>query len=214
MKQLIAFLVVIATSAAYCQTPSGVEKPAVKVGDRWIYSQVDLLTNLVIQTSTIEVLAVEGDTIRTRNTLANRTPTEDNSTTEDNIFDSQWNARHADGRTFKPVRPFYSFPLDVGKTWEGRLSYPNQKGDSQINSQMKGTVVGRESVTVPAGTFQTLRIVITGSYYSERAFGKRGGGGVGKWTIWYAPEVKRHVKLEYEEGRNQTRSELTEYKVN
>jgi uncharacterized caspase-like protein len=58
-------------------------------------------------------------------------------------------------------------------------------------------VVGRETIKVPAGTFQALKILVdhqwwptggTGSSYAQREGGR-------KLTVWYAPAVKRAVKF-------------------
>lgn len=57
---------------------------------------------------------------------------------------------------------------------------------------------GWEQVTVGAGTFRALRIDVTG----KRGQGIRGRGndaeGRFKMSVWYAPEVKRFVRLERE----------------
>lgn len=53
---------------------------------------------------------------------------------------------------------------------------------------------GWEQITVPAGTFRALRVESEG----RRSVGGRGGAQAGRFktTAWYAPDVKRLVKLE------------------
>ncbi len=204
-KLLLICMLLLDFTSAHAQQDS-VEQPAVKVGDRWAYERRDLLTGLVTQTSTVEVIAVEADMVRTRNT------TNDSGVTEDNVYDAQGNARHVDGRSYTPFRQFYSFPMHVGKTWASKVVYPNQRGDSQIHAEMRGTVVGWESVTVPAGSFKALKVVVDQPYFSDRRIGS-GGRGVGRHTIWYAPEVRRFVQLDYHEGSNQIRVLLTKFQV-
>jgi hypothetical protein len=184
---------------------AAVQRPSMKVGDKWAYEQRDKLTGLVRQTSTLEVVAVETDGVRARQTVNNGEPTEDNT------YDLDGNTRRADGRTFTPFRQFYAFPLHVGKTWSSRMSHPSLAGNRTINAEMKGSVVGWESVTVPAGTFKVAKIVIDQPYYSEGVTG--GGRGVGRYTIWYAPEVKRLVQLDYDERPNHLRVQLTSFEL-
>jgi hypothetical protein len=51
-----------------------------------------------------------------------------------------------------------AFPLEVGKTWNA----------IPVSSQIVGTVVARENVTVPAGTFDCYKVsmVTTSGSYS------------------------------------------------
>lgn len=60
----------------------------------------------------------------------------------------------------------------------------------------KGNVTGRESVTVPAGTFTAVKVEIISSRMatSGRTEAEREPVWV-SYRIWYAPEVKRYVKM-------------------
>ena len=61
-----------------------------------------------------------------------------------------------------------TFPstINVGDTWqhnldfEGKMSVANQEGTATGNAQTNFTALGNESVTVPAGTFDALKIQI------------------------------------------------------
>ena len=67
------------------------------------------------------------------------------------------------GRDGKPVMTFdppigYIYPLSVGKAWSTQHKVTSANGTvTDLTYSCK--VEGRESVTVPAGTFDTLRIV-------------------------------------------------------
>jgi len=65
--------------------------------------------------------------------------------------------------------------------------------------EVKGSVAGRETITVPAGTFNATRIVIThewrpgsGSVTHAAQMAQYQGGRT--LTVWYVPEIKRAVK--------------------
>ena len=73
------------------------------------------------------------------------------------------------------------FPLWAGKVFTSPFSYESKSGRSaQIKSLV--TVEGWETVTVPAGTFETLRIFQEGPNFSV--------------TYWYAPKIGMDVKFE------------------
>ena len=65
----------------------------------------------------------------------------------------------------------------------------------EVRAELEARVVGYESVTVPAGTFQALKIVMTGPY--------RGRNPEFNWlgriedTLWYSPIVRNAVRYEY-----------------
>jgi len=102
-----------------------------------------------------------------------------------------------------PARIRYVFPLAVGATWEQtyRTERPVDRQTSDIVSAV--TVAAEETVTVPAGTFRTFKIVYrhkrTGAVYYEE---------------WYSPEVNMLVRgHERLESGSRTR-ELTAYRRN
>lgn len=51
----------------------------------------------------------------------------------------------------------------------GQYALPNLSGDGEIRQRIKGTVVGWENIKVPAGTFNSIKIVLNGSYVNLRA---------------------------------------------
>jgi uncharacterized lipoprotein YddW (UPF0748 family) len=69
---------------------------------------------------------------------------------------------------------------------------------------MTVVVVGWETVEVPAGKFRALRVEATHD-------GRRNGPQV---TAWYAPEVKRYVRLIAQAVRSSREEVLLGYKLN
>jgi hypothetical protein len=84
----------------------------------------------------------------------------------------------------QPPRPQFSWPLTVGKAWEQVVSREDRTARTSRETTWAWEVQGEESVTVPAGTFQAVKIV---------ARNKRGGSLI--YEMWYAPDVKLWVRL-------------------
>lgn len=95
------------------------------------------------------------------------------------------------------------FPLAPGKTWS--FSYHFQsKPDTLVEVEQTALVTQWEDVTVPAGTFKTLRVEHSGRYKSTQ--GSQSWQGRITETYWYAPDVGRVVASEYKDttGRGTT----------
>ena len=80
----------------------------------------------------------------------------------------------------------YQWPLAQGKTWDA----PYEGAD--FDTSWSVSVQGWEDVTVPAGTFRAIRIDLKRTNSGGRRTVKQE-------TLWYAPAVKRHVRLEEHE---------------
>src|SRR4030095_13353744 len=61
--------------------------------------------------------------------------------------------------------------------------------------QLSGRVVGYETVRVPAGTFNTIRVEITQSWISQGQTHDRGEIGGRTLAIWYAAQTRRGVEV-------------------
>jgi hypothetical protein len=97
-----------------------------------------------------------------------------------------------------PPEPWYIWPLQVGQQWQHRGEY-EQAGGKQPAEDIF-VVVGAESVEVPAGTFQGLKI-------------KRTGRGGDTDEYWYVPEVRSYVRWIGRRGNVQFEERLSEYRV-
>lgn len=94
--------------------------------------------------------------------------------------------------------------LDGGLPWrEVGAAYPLVRDNPGIVWEVDGGLGGREEVSVPAGIYQTSRIEIrgknneSGGRFGARRSSNGTGTGVGRflYTLWYAPEVRRYVKI-------------------
>lgn len=90
-----------------------------------------------------------------------------------------------------------SSPLWVGKSWPATFLYTRRDG-SQAEQNRSWTVEARETIKVPAGSFDTFRIRSSGDNLSI--------------TLWYAPELQFFVRR-VTEGMVQVEQVLVEYRL-
>ena len=94
---------------------------------------------------------------------------------------------------FAPAFPAYVFPLEPGRRWSTRVEAVNPQGDVRYSVRVDAEVAGRERVSVPAGSFDAVKIVRS-IYVGDAAMP------LTETTImeteWYAPALGRAVRLE------------------
>ncbi len=116
-------------------------------------------------------------------------------------------------RSWEPFLPRFNYPLEPGKTWAQK--FISKRPDFEVENDATITVVGWESITVKAGTFNALKISYV-SWYHRKDNNARGRTAI---NVWYVPEVKRWVKLDVLERGNSgtvyadSTEELLVYKV-
>jgi hypothetical protein len=129
LRYLVVGFSMIAT-LSWAENPTKVDAPEVKVGDRWVYNEIDLYKKEKTGTETLQVAARSRDEVRATVTTG--------SGIREDVFDGEWNARIRDGRTFTPFFPSYAFPLEVGKTWTGKVTAPNRSRDGETSDRSDG----------------------------------------------------------------------------
>ena len=162
------------------------DAPALAVGDRWTYRRLDPTTGKW-RPSNFEIAEIDGREIRT---------------VSGDRFDGEWALLYARGDDFhyEPRARRFVWPMVPGAETRteyrihGSKDYPEWVNEATIR------VIGLERVTVPAGTFDTFRVEISGRYRQARANGRKGTGTF-RHLYWYAPEVKREVLRELESSR-------------
>lgn len=119
-------------------------------------------------------------------------------------FTKEWNRLVAPGLdpgawlTYSPHDFAFSFPLWEGKKWQGSYTGQGRRGMPWFTKWVE--VERWESVTVPAGTFEALKIA-----RATKVLGRQN-----RSTCWYAPEVHQAVKCE---GDLLDSSELVRYEL-
>ena len=109
-----------------------------------------------------------------------------------------------DGKISREISPsawrVVAFPLQVGQSWS--MKYVERRPIEQETESVERRCAaeGRDTVTVPAGTFATVRIVCTNALTNAWVL-----------TLWYAPFVHHMVKDEYplKSGGRSSRELLT-----
>lgn len=115
--------------------------------------------------------------------------------------------------SYEPYQASFEFPLEVGKAWNQRTNAKRETRSWVYEDSVQ--VQGWEQVKVPAGTFDTLKVVVKGTYNGQSSqFSWRGTRNL---IFWYSPVVRRPVKWTYEDGGSRTFSrdirELVSYKL-
>ncbi len=173
-----------------------VAAPEHKVGDTWVYNKIDGWTGALVfvVVSSVRDLSPRGAVIEAvvpGSTIVTRMQ-------RDPGFNLVRTETPNGVQTVSPSYPSYAFPLAIGKTWTQKASIANSaQPDKDVTAWFEGRVVGWELVTVPAGTFDAVRIELKANY--------RASSGEGNWNgtitdrLWYAPAVRNAVKYEYQD---------------
>ena len=167
------------TSTATTAAAIGVEAPIWKLGDEWTFcwesptgkgayvwsvdreDMVDGVPHYVIKQGTREIFYRTADLAYTRETVHGTVV-----------------------RQHTPSRLRYVWPLEVGKTWEQAFREDRPVDRKTNEREDVASVEAEETVTVRAGTFQTLKIV----YRDKRT-------GAIRYEEWYSPDVKAPVQI-------------------
>ena len=197
--RLILFLTLgVLLPGAAAQAPAErLEGPAVKVDDAWIYNKINGWNGELEDISVVRVKEVTAQGILLQATaLDGSSPALIRRTAGFNVFSIE--APNL-VRTMRPHYPNFSFPLWVGKTWEGKVAFESSDQPAKmVQAELRARVAGYETVTVPAGTFYALKIVIEGAYWAQNL--------EYNWTgriedmLWYAPQVRNAVRYEYRDS--------------
>jgi hypothetical protein len=172
--------------AGYCAAQTIDPRP-IRVGDRWSYDIKDDLTGDLRHAITVVVGEVNDKEITTLVTARGK----DRPRTM--VYDLDW-GRIDDGVwMLRPSGIGIRKPLQIGQEWRSDANGINLRSDQAFRAAGVAKVVGREQVTVPAGTFDTFRVEMT-----VRAINTRDQSILETWTfrVWYAPEVNRWVRRE------------------
>lgn len=158
------------------------DSPVAMTGDMWVYKSYNTVNGW--GTTRYRVIGTGDNEIRLEHLFFQY----ENVTT----LTKDWNLVSTRGRsggfTYSPFEPLYRFPLEPGKRW--RESYRQEGAGGPFAHELAAEVKGWETVTVPAGTFDALRI----DYTNQTT------GGITATTtrsLWYSPQVKWVVRDEF-----------------
>lgn len=182
-------------SSAAPQSDAGpdqtVKAPALAVGDTYVMESTNHANPNLSYVAERKIVGVEADRIKVtfRNVKSDLVRMLE--------YDRQWNliafrGPSGEGYEYQPPIKYYDFPLKPGKRWSGVSTERNLKTGDLREHRVSGEVVGWETVTVPAGTFRAVKVMLA----TEVKDLKTGQVTPGSDTSWFAPAVKRSVKSE------------------
>ena len=170
--------------------PQAAVPPSWRPGDRWVYGWTSGAERGVKTVEAVEIREI------------NRASFYLVRVGEVEIFytrDLHWAGTVEDGRVaarMTPPQPLFEWPLEAGRRWTHRGTYEDRSGKTSFNDVF--SVIAAEVVDVPAGRFNTFKIV----RQTERRDSDE---------YWYAPEVRFYVKWIGRRGDTQFEEQLREY---
>ena len=179
-------------------------------GDRWTYEVRDEITGSVTATRENVVTEVTPTTISVRFKKLGANNAEEGFT----VYDRSWNVVEARPWRYSPHDGSgVQSPLEVGKTWPVRTNNINSANGSIWKRSGTSKVIGQESVTTRAGTFDTFKIETTIQVQNANDPTKKVQ--VVQQT-WYAPAIDHWVKRSFllrsdSRVREKNTVELVEY---
>ena len=199
LQTLAAVLVAGCASVERIRAPAArVDAPAIAVGDRWVYDEINayngrrvgqvahevkriepdgrLILSVKAQGSLISALAHGGDEVDRGPWIVER----------DAVFDMS--------NAYQPGLPLLAFPLSEGEWRSDTASSAEEPGKPRGPWQVHTRVGPWERVRVPAGEFVALRVERRIWFLHPDIFRDRSHR---VDTLWYAPEVGRWVKREW-----------------
>lgn len=219
MKTAILLAALAFAGAASAADPAVVDKPRIAVGDTWTYRTEIRGGAAGVGTKTfveaLEVTAVAANRVnavllRKSEAAAGVEPEE-----ADMIFDTDWNVLVTGNRGARPnalMRPsseLLKFPMKPGDSYRSDYDMEVLPDGNIVRHRRLTKIVGWEDVVVPAGKFRALRVESEGTVQVARK--PKPGRSIA--TAWYAPEVRRWVRLEQQFGPGELTSELLSFKI-
>lgn len=171
------------------------DRPDVKVGNSTVYQDLDLRTGEKRDTALV-ITGIDADKIVSE--ASGSTSGARTFTREFNLVEIR--AGDAVASACRPFWPYLQFPLEVGRTWDipFEVVVAARPADRIAKWQLKARVLSVEPVTVPAGTFRGFKIEYDGSFSARE--GDKSWTGTHKETAWFAFELSRIVKRDYEQA--------------
>jgi len=165
-----------------------VERPSeeVQVGDAWVYDSKDGITGLPLSTYTSLVAELSPTEIVTNAIFKG------NNNRALVVFDHDWNRLVTGNQKFNPndghgVR----WPLAVGKEWRSSYTTSNTQTGANTKVSSLAKVVAQETVTTPAGTFETFKIDRQLKEYSIADPSRYRDMQV---IMWFSPQINHWVR--------------------
>jgi hypothetical protein len=185
MWRFLSGLIVLLALPAAVRAEQPVGTPDVHVGDRWTFQQRDGLTDdvqgeftrRVVTVSSTEITAVQQVKGRPGQTVS--------------YFSREWNLEDNGTTKFDPPAMVLHLPMKTGDAWQNQYKARTLANGFTMSCHVSSKVVARDTVAVPAGSFDALRI-------ESRSECQNASGNSPSVLFansnWYAPSAKAIVK--------------------
>jgi len=160
-------------------------KEDVQVGDAWVYDQKNEITGLHTNTLTSLVTEVSPKEIVT-------SPFFEKGGRGFVVFDHDWNRLVNLNQKFNPSDgQGIRWPLAVGKEWKMEFIMSNTQTGANFKNSSLAKVVAKETITTPAGTFETFKIdrQVKGFNVKDPTRSTET-----QFLMWFAPEINHWVR--------------------
>jgi hypothetical protein len=156
-------------------------------GDHWTYEIRDEITGKISGPRENVVTEVTPKNISLRFTNAG------NTNEGFDVYDRSWNLISAPNWRYAPYQGSTGIqaPLEVGKIWSFRSANTNGTNGAIWKESGTSKIVGRETVTTKAGTFDTFKIEINFSTQNVKDPTRKNDLA---FQTWYAPAIDHWVK--------------------
>jgi hypothetical protein len=172
----------VAQEASSCGI--GATQPDVKVGDSWVYRYKNTNASKWAGSYTEEVIGIDMNSIRVR--------VSGSRAIYERVYDKSWNIVNLNPRV-KYTQPLLQFVFPIG-AGDGTLQEMTVHADYSVSVRDTYKVLGCDKITVPAGTFEAVKIVISGPCSGEGTFPGEHWGCERRRELWYSPIVKKNHK--------------------
>lgn len=166
--------------------------PTVRLGDRWRYRIIDRYSGRWLDEPTWEVVGTEPE-VRLSVSLRRATA----SAAAEERFEAPWSVRsewlYGDAYAFREPVPLVPSPIVPGRIVATTTSYLDAASARRRSWSQQLRIGGWETVEVPAGRYDCLRVSRTIAFEHPDA-GRRLS--TRSDTLWYAPAVSRWVQRE------------------
>jgi hypothetical protein len=186
----LAALLALLVCACAAQLPVGqsVPPPHFVVGDHWEYRVIDGLRRNAVSQLDVQVTAINGGVVTMHLVSVNDYGrTEKTQEINADLGLVAGSLRYEAPRRFSPALELYDFPLGDRNTWRQVVDTFRPDTELKDNILIYGQVQGRTTVTVPAGTYDTIAIYRILQLDDEEFWRSRT---TRRDTVRYATEVK------------------------
>ena len=183
------------TNDTYQNTPdnNGVPIPKHVIGDTYVTEVLDVVD--FKKGNTTERHLISADTSKI--VVQSKSLSGKKGTIRNLEYTPEWNlisTTNPDGESleYTPPLKYFEFPLYPGKEWAQTSIETNSKTANKRSFTLRAKVGEWETVTVPAGTFNAIKIIISTELLDQASGFKSTGTDIS----WYVPELRKSVKSE------------------